>query len=170
MPGLYCCARTFSSCEEQVLLSSCGAWASQGSSFCCCRAQPLGRAVSVAAAHSLSCPRLVEPFWIRDQTVSPALAGDFLTARLPRKPCYVHWLPLKSPPMIVNVSICSFTCISFCLVYSEPYLLGLYHLKLFCLLSELTFLSLCLYLIISLVLYSTLSSLSIVIPAFFWWL
>ena len=42
--GLHCCVRAFSGCGKQGLLTSCGAWASHGSSFSCCRAQALGLA------------------------------------------------------------------------------------------------------------------------------
>ena len=40
--GLCFCLQAFSSCGDQGLLSSCGAWASHCSGFCCCRAQALG--------------------------------------------------------------------------------------------------------------------------------
>ena len=40
--GLHCCVRAFSGCGEQGLLTSCGAWASHGNGFSCCRAQALG--------------------------------------------------------------------------------------------------------------------------------
>ena len=36
--GLHFCKRTFSSCREQGLLSSCGEWASHCSDFSCCGA------------------------------------------------------------------------------------------------------------------------------------
>jgi len=48
--GLHCCVRAFSGCGEQGLLTSCGAWASHGSGFSCCRAQALGLADSAVMA------------------------------------------------------------------------------------------------------------------------
>ena len=41
--GLCCCMRAFSSCSEQGLFSSCGAWAPHCSGLPRCRAQALGR-------------------------------------------------------------------------------------------------------------------------------
>ena len=43
--GLCRCAWTFSSCDEQGLLSSWGAWSSHCNGFSCCRAWPLGTVV-----------------------------------------------------------------------------------------------------------------------------
>ena len=40
--GLPCCAWAFSSCSEQGLLSSCGAWASHCGGFSRCGARALG--------------------------------------------------------------------------------------------------------------------------------
>ena len=48
LPGL------FSSCCEWGLLSSCGAWASYGCGFSCCRARLQGMWASAVAAHGLS--------------------------------------------------------------------------------------------------------------------
>ena len=50
--GLPQCAWAFSTCGEQGLLSSCGAWASQCSGFSCA-AQVLGTWASVVAARGL---------------------------------------------------------------------------------------------------------------------
>ena len=50
-----CCARTFSSCGEQRLLSSCGVRASHCSGFSCCGAWVLGPTGSVVVVHGLSC-------------------------------------------------------------------------------------------------------------------
>ena len=44
----------FSSCSEQGLLSSCGAWASHCGGFSCCRAQALGPRTSAVVARGLS--------------------------------------------------------------------------------------------------------------------
>ena len=52
--GLCCCVQTFSSCSEQGLLFSFGAWASYYSGFSCWGAQPLGSRTSVAVACELS--------------------------------------------------------------------------------------------------------------------
>ena len=51
--GLHHCAWAFSTCGEQRLLSSCGAWASHCSGFSCCAAQVLGTQASVVAARGL---------------------------------------------------------------------------------------------------------------------
>ena len=40
--GVFIAAQTFSSCGEQGLLSSCGAWASHCGGFSCCRTRALG--------------------------------------------------------------------------------------------------------------------------------
>ena len=45
----------FSSCGNQGLLSSCGAWSSHCNGFSCCGAWTLGIWVSVLVAHGLSC-------------------------------------------------------------------------------------------------------------------
>ena len=52
--GFGCCARAFSRCSKQGLLSHCGARASHCSSFSCCRAQALGAGASVVATCGLS--------------------------------------------------------------------------------------------------------------------
>ena len=51
--GLCCCARAFSSCNEQGLLH-CSSWASHCSGFSCCGAWALGTQASVAVARGLS--------------------------------------------------------------------------------------------------------------------
>ena len=51
--GLCCCLGAFSGCSERGLLSTCSAWASHCSGFCCCRAQPPGTRALTAAAHGL---------------------------------------------------------------------------------------------------------------------
>ena len=53
--GLCCCVQAFSSCGEQGLLSSSGAWASYYSGFSCCGAQALGSQASAVVAQGLSC-------------------------------------------------------------------------------------------------------------------
>jgi len=42
--GFHCCTQASSSCREWVPLSSCDAWVSHCSGFCCCGAQALGHA------------------------------------------------------------------------------------------------------------------------------
>ena len=59
--GLHCCTRTFSSCGQRRLLSSCSAWASSAVASPC-RAQALGMRASVAVSHRLSCPTACEIF------------------------------------------------------------------------------------------------------------
>ena len=39
---LCCSAQAFSRCDEQGLVSNCGAWASRCGGFSCCGAQALG--------------------------------------------------------------------------------------------------------------------------------
>ena len=51
---LRCCSRTFSSCCQLGLLSSCGGQASQCGDFSCCGAWALGLAGFGVAAHGLS--------------------------------------------------------------------------------------------------------------------
>ena len=48
--------RVFSSCGEQGLLSSYGAWVSHFGDFSCFRAWALAHVGSVVEAHGLSCP------------------------------------------------------------------------------------------------------------------
>ena len=54
MLGLRCYALAFSSCDEQGLLSSCGAPASHCRGFSCCKAWPLKCVGSVVVEHGLS--------------------------------------------------------------------------------------------------------------------
>ena len=95
----FCCMWTFSSCGEQGLLFSCGAWTSQYGGFFFLEHRLQGVLASVVEAHKLSCcglraleccssscgtwaslphdvwnilGRVIEP-------VSPALSGGFLT-------------------------------------------------------------------------------------------
>ena len=83
----------FSSCGEQGLLSSCGAWVSQCGGFSCWGAQTLGTWASVVEAHGLSSygawaqsPRsmcnLPEP---GIKPMSPALADGFLSSIPPEE-------------------------------------------------------------------------------------
>ena len=76
-----CCNLAFSSCSEQGLFSSCGAWASHRSGFCCFGALAVGYWASVVMVHRLSCPAacgiLVPGPGM--ESVSLALAGEFLT-------------------------------------------------------------------------------------------
>ena len=51
--GLRCCAWVFSSCSEQGLLSSCGAWGSHCSGSSCCRPRALER-TGIAVARGFS--------------------------------------------------------------------------------------------------------------------
>ena len=52
--GLHCCARAFSNCSEQGLLSSYSVQASHCSGFSCCSAWAPGSQASVAVAYGLS--------------------------------------------------------------------------------------------------------------------
>ena len=54
MLGLHCYALPFSSCDEQGLLSSCGAPVSHCRGFSCCKAWPLKCVGSVVVEHGLS--------------------------------------------------------------------------------------------------------------------
>ena len=52
------CIRSFSSCSEWALLSSCGEQASHcGGDFSCYRAQALGYVSSIVGALRLTCPK-----------------------------------------------------------------------------------------------------------------
>ena len=92
--GLCCCSRTFSSCGEQELLSSCGVQASHCSVFSCCRAQALGHAgfgsygmwAQWLWRTGLVAPWHVGSFWTRDQICVPCLGRWILN----------HWPPGKS--------------------------------------------------------------------------
>ena len=53
--GLCYCMRTFSSCSEWVLLSSCDAWASHRGGSSCYGAQAPGLMGSVVMEHELCC-------------------------------------------------------------------------------------------------------------------
>ena len=91
---LFAAARTFSSCNEQGLLSSCGVWVSHCGGFSYCRTQALGtRASTLAVCGLSSCGTWAELFpdmWDLPgpgiEPVSPALAGRFLTTEVPGKP------------------------------------------------------------------------------------
>ena len=99
MLGLCCCSRAFSSCSEQGRLSSCSVQASHCSGFSCCRAwalecnglqqlQYMGSLVVACGLHCLeACGILVPGPGIC--TMSPALAGGFLTAEPPGKSLHV---------------------------------------------------------------------------------
>ena len=91
----------FSSCGESGLLSSCSVWASHCAGFSCCGAGALGYADfstqqlqlpgSRAQAQELWCMGLVAAWHvgssrIRDQTMSPVLAGGFFTTEPLGKP------------------------------------------------------------------------------------
>ena len=56
--GLCCCAQAFSSCGEQGLLSSSGAWASYCSGF----SWAVVAQDSVVVAHGLCCPKACGSF------------------------------------------------------------------------------------------------------------
>ena len=53
--GLCCFAWAFSTCGQQGLLSSRGAWASHCNGFSCCGAQALGTQASEVTVYGLSC-------------------------------------------------------------------------------------------------------------------
>ena len=94
--GLSCCTWAVSSCGEQGLLSSCGAWASHCSGFSCCRAWALGLQASEAAAGGLrSCDawaQLLHSMWNLPgpgiEPLSPTPVGSFL-------PLYHHGSPTQ---------------------------------------------------------------------------
>ena len=71
--GLCCCMWAFSSCGEQRLLSSCGAWAPHCCGFSCCRtwAQSLWLTGLVAL-------RPVWSSWTRDRTCVPCIGRQIL--------------------------------------------------------------------------------------------
>ena len=83
--GLRCCARAFSSCGEQGLLSVWGAMASHSGDFSCCCSKTLGTWASVVMAHGLNCPDACGILVPRPgiEPTSPALAGGFITTGPP---------------------------------------------------------------------------------------
>ena len=83
--GLCCCARAFSSCGEQGLLSVWGARASHSGDFSCCCSRTLSTWASVVMAHGLSCPDACGILVPRPgiEPTSPALAGGFITTGPP---------------------------------------------------------------------------------------
>ena len=84
--GLRCCARAFSSCGKQGLLfvAVLGLLIAVASR---CGAQALGARASVVVAHGLSCSAACGIFPRPEiESVSPALAGGFLTSAPPGKP------------------------------------------------------------------------------------
>ena len=104
--GLCCCTRVFSKLRREGATLCCSAQASNCSGFSCCRAQALGARASVVVVrglcscgsrgpeHRLSNCGAWAPFlrsmWDLTgpglESVSPALAGGFLTTEPQRKP------------------------------------------------------------------------------------
>ena len=78
-----CFAPRLSGCGERGLLSGCSAHAPHCGGFSCCRAQAPGAWASVAGLHELVALQHVESSRIRDHTMSPALAGGFLSTGPP---------------------------------------------------------------------------------------
>ena len=76
--GCSCCwARAFSSCNEWVLLSSCGTQASHCGGFSCAEHAPWGLGSEVMA-HRLGRPWHVESPQVRDQTRVPCMGRRIL--------------------------------------------------------------------------------------------
>ena len=80
--GLHCCVWAF---------SSCGAWAFHHGGVSCCGAQALGAWVLERGLRTGSWAQLLHSLWDLPwpgiEPRSPALAGGFLSTRLPGKPC-----------------------------------------------------------------------------------
>ena len=104
-----CCTWTFSTCRDRGLLSSWGAWVSQGDGFSFFRAWPLGclglHSCGLGALEHtvrsfcsvralwlrhlvLVSSRHVESSWPRDRTHIPALTGKFLSTVPPECPLH----------------------------------------------------------------------------------
>ena len=132
--GLHCCARAFSSCREQGLLSSCGAQASHCSGCSCCRARPLVMQVSVSccmgAQHLqlwvLDCrfsscgtwAQLSQSMWYLprqgNKSVFPVFQGGYLASGLQGKPKLLVFVPQH--PLTLPVTLT--------LLFSMDYLLS----------------------------------------------
>ena len=86
---VFIAACRLSGCSEQGLLSSCGVWASHCSGFSCCRARAAALRVSSCSMQAL----LLHCMWDLPgagiRSVSPTLAGGFLTTGPPGKS--KHW-------------------------------------------------------------------------------
>ena len=94
--------RLSSSCGEQGLLSSCGAWVSHCGGFSCCGAQTLGALASVAAACGLSScgSRALEhrlSSWAHGLSCS-VTRGIFLDQGLNPVSCTGSWIFTSEPP------------------------------------------------------------------------
>ena len=99
--------RSFSSCSEQGLLSSCSAWASHRRGFSCCGARSLEH-VGLRSCHARALEHMLNScdawayllcrMWDLPrpgiEPASPALAGRFFTTEPPEKPgrqVLNHW-------------------------------------------------------------------------------
>ena len=81
--SLHCCARVFSSCREQWLLSSWSVPASHCSGF---SLQALEQWLSSCGTQAYAAPRHVGSTPPGMESLPPALAGGFLTTRPPVEP------------------------------------------------------------------------------------
>ena len=86
MLGLHCCTRAFSSYSKWRLLSSCSAQVSHCGGFSCCRARALGHA---GFSGCDTWAQFLRGMWNHPgpavETISPAVAGGFLTTGPPGK-------------------------------------------------------------------------------------
>ena len=119
---LHCCVWAFSSCLEHGC-SGCGAQASHGGGFSCCRAQALGCGPFVVAAHGLESTGSV----VMAQGLSCSMAsGIFLDQGL--NPClshqqadflllfFNHWVTREALPSWYNNKILIFLGVAMNLV------------------------------------------------------
>ena len=119
---LHCCVWAFSSCLEHGC-SGCGAQASHGGGFSCCRAQALGCGPLVVAAHGLESTGSV----VMAQGLSCSMAsGIFLDQGL--NPClshqqadflllfFNHWVTREALPSWYNNKILIFLGVAMNLV------------------------------------------------------
>jgi len=109
---LHCCVWAFSSCLEQRLLSSCGAQASHGGGFSCCRAQALGCGPLVVAAHGLeSTGSVVLVQGLSCSTASGIFLDQGLNPCLPHQQAdflllfFNHWVTKEALPSWYNNKI-----------------------------------------------------------------
>ena len=105
--GLRCCQHTFSSCSEQGLLSSSGAWVSHCTGFFCFRAQTLDHRLQQLWCTGLVAPRHVEFSQTKDQT------HVLCTGRQ----IFNHWTIREVPSyffLLISVGTGSLALSSFC--------------------------------------------------------
>ena len=87
MLGLCCCARAFSSCREQELFSSCGAWASHCGASLVAEQGLCGARDLVVAKQGLTHPEACGS-WTKQGLTHPKACGIFLDQGSDRYPLH----------------------------------------------------------------------------------